>query len=96
RIYTSAAFQLNAYGHAEIYGENGDEHPMADVGIEAAWGVHIREDGYDVLPLRYGPDIYAEFLVIRAAYEINKRAEGDWRIPGSGYVGAPIVEEEVA
>jgi len=93
RIYTSAAFQLNAYGHAEFYGEDGDEHPMADVGIEAAWGVHIREDGYDVLPLRYGPDIYAEFLAIRAVYEINKRAEGNWRIPGTGYVGAPYVKD---
>ncbi len=90
RIYTSAAYQLNAYGHAEFSGEAGVEASIADLGIEAAYGVHIRDDGYDVYPLKFGPDIYAEFLVIRAAYDINKRGEGNWRIPGSGYVGAAL------
>jgi len=96
RIYASAAFQTNAYANGSRFYDDGTEHPLTDLGIEAAYGVHIRDDGYDVLPLRYGPDIYAEFLVIRAAFDIHKRAEGDWRIPGTGYVGAPIVEEEVA
>lgn len=90
RIYAGACFQLNAYGHAEFHGQNGDEHPMADLGIGAAFGVHIREDDYDVMPLRYGPDIFSEFCTIRAAYDINKRAEGNWRQPGSGYVGVAL------
>lgn len=97
-IYSSAAYQLNAYAKAETYGLGGDEHPMADLGIEAAYGVHIREDGWDVLPLKFGPDVYAEFLNIRAVYDANKRAEGDWRQKGTGYVGLPITldQEEVA
>ena len=37
--------------------------------------------------LVYGPDVFEEFLTIRAAFDINKRAEGDWKRPGSGYVG---------
>lgn len=94
RIYASAAFQLNAYGHAEFHGTGGVEHPMADLGIEAAYGVHIRADGYDVLPLRFGPDIYDEFLTIRRAFDINKRAEGNWKVPGSGYVGTAIQDDE--
>jgi hypothetical protein len=96
RIYTSAVFQTNAYGQAEFYGENGDEKPLADVGIEAAWGVHIRDDGYDVYPLKYGPDVFAEFVTVRAAFDIHKRSEGNWKIPGSGYVGAAYVGQEVA
>jgi len=92
-IYTSAVFQLNAYAHAEFTGENGQESPMADVGIEAAYGVHIRDDGYSVHPLPFGPDIYDEFLVIRRAFDINKRAEGNWKVPGSGYVGAAHVKD---
>lgn len=95
RIYSSVPFQLSGYAGAGFYVDaDGAEQPMPP--IEAAYGVHIREDGYSVHPLRFGPDIYAEFLVIRAAFDIHKRAEGDWRIPGTGYVGAPIVEEEVA
>lgn len=93
RIYPSAAFQLNAYAFAEIYGENGNERRLADVGIEAAYGVHIRDDGYDVYPLKFGPDIFAEFLTIRAVFDVNKRAEGDWKIPGSGYVGTPYTKD---
>ena len=95
RIYPSVPFQLSAYAGAEfVVGADGYERPMPP--IEASYGVHIREDGYSVHPLRFGPDVYAEFLVIRAALDIHKRAEGDWRIPGSGYVGAPYVREDVA
>ena len=94
RIYASAAFQLNAYAFAEFYGENGDEHPIPEV--NAAYGVHIRADGYDVLPLEFGRHIFDEFLTIRRAYDINKRAEGDWRTPGSGYVGRALQREGAA
>jgi len=42
--------------------------------------------------------VFAEFLCIRRAFDINKRAEGDWRKPGTGYVGIalPHNTEEVA
>jgi hypothetical protein len=70
-IYKETAFQLVAYAFAEFYGENGDEHPMADLGIEESYGVHIRSDGYDVYPLAFGSDVYDEFLTIRRAFDIN-------------------------
>jgi len=89
-IYKETAFQLVAYAFAEFYGEDGDECPMADLGIEESYGVHIRSDGYDVLPLAYGADVYDEFLTIRRAFDINKRANGDWKRPGTGYVGLPV------
>lgn len=87
RIYASTAFQNMGYAHAEFYtdGEGGEEKPLPQV--EASFGVHIRSDGYDVLPLVHGPDVFEEFLTIRRAFDINKRAEGDWKTPGSGYVG---------
>jgi hypothetical protein len=84
RIYASTAFQNVAYAFAEFMGENGDENPVPEV--ERSFGVHIRDDGYDVFELKFGPDIYAEFLTIREAFALNKRAEGDWRQQGSGYV----------
>jgi len=95
RIYSSTPFQLSAYAGAEFYLDaDGAEQPMPSV--EASYGVHVREDGYSVHPLKFGPDIYAEFLVIRAAFDIHKRAEGNWKIPGTGYVGAPHITEDVA
>lgn len=94
-IYASAAFQLNAYAFAEFHGEAGDEAPMADLGVERAFGVHIRADGFDVHELAFGPSVFDEFLVIRRMFDINKRAEGDWRTPGTGYVGAAMQDEGV-
>lgn len=93
KVYASTCMQMVGYANAEFYGLNGDEHPMADLNITAAYGIHVRADGYDVYPLRFTPGLFAEFLTIRAAYDINKRAEGDWKVPGSGYVGRAIQPE---
>ena len=93
RIYPGAAFQMAAYAFADFHGEKGDEHPLPEV--DGAYGVHIRADGYDVVPLRFGRDVFHEFLTIRAAYDINKRAEGNWREAGSGYVGVNLTPPEL-
>ena len=94
RIYTQACYQLNAYGHAEFYGLDGDEHELPQ--FDAAFGVQIRADGFDVHEVRYGPEVHDEFLCIRRTFDIHKRAEGDWRQPGSGYVGRAIQTGEAA
>ena len=106
-IYGTTAWQNAAYAFAEFYGEGGDESPMATrptpgytgrigVGIEASFGVHLRPDGYSVHPLSFSPAVFQEFLAIRAAYDANKRAVGDWRVPGSGYVGISEQESEAS
>lgn len=89
RIYAACAFQNAAYAGAEFHGEHGDEQPMSALAITASFGVHIREDDYDVHPLPLD-GIHAEFVAIRRTYEINKRAEGNWREAGSGYVGIAV------
>lgn len=92
KIYPRFALQLAAYAFAEFHGLRGDEQPLPQV--EGAYGVHVRADGYDVVPLRLGREVFEEFLAIRAVFDINKRVEGDWRTPGSGYAGVPLTREE--
>lgn len=87
-IYPEYAWQLNAYAFAEFHGENGDERPMPE--CDAAFGVQIRADGYDVHPLAFGPDIYDEFVAIRKTYDVVKRGRGNWKVPGSGHVGIAV------
>lgn len=88
-LYPEYAWQFAAYGHADFTGLNGDERAMpAD--ITASFGVQIRPDGYDVAPMKYGDEIYQEFLAIKAAYEVAKVGRGDWKRPGSGHVGVFI------
>lgn len=94
-IFFETSFQLVAYGMAEfLLDYDGLETPMADVGIKESYGVHIRADGYDVYPLAYGPDIYDEFVALLASARIIKRARGDWKVPGSGYVGVALQPQE--
>lgn len=91
-LYPEYAWQFNAYAHAEFYGLDGDENPIP--ACDAAFGVQIRADGYDVAPFAFGPDIYDEFLVIRRAFDIAKRGRGDWKRPGTGHVGMFIQRPE--
>jgi hypothetical protein len=95
-IYGTTAWQNAAYAFAEFCGEGGLEMPLAGLGIEASFGVHLRPDGYSVHPLSFSPAVFQEFLAIRAAYDANKRAVGDWRVPGSGYVGISEQESEAS
>lgn len=91
-IYESTAFQEAAYAFAEFYGLGGDEKPMPEV--HAAYGVHIRADGYDCHPLAFGPDVFAEFLAIANVARIAKRARGNKTT--LGYVGLAVQPLEEA
>jgi hypothetical protein len=93
-LYPEYAWQLNAYAFAEFYGLRGDEHPVPTT--DAAFGVQIRPDGYDVAPFAFGPHIYEEFLTIRRTFDIAKTGRGNWKVPGSGHVGVFIQAKESA
>lgn len=87
-IYPEYALQLAAYSGAEFHGLHGDEHPVPQV--DAAFGVQIRADGYDVHELRSGPDVFAAFLAVRRTFDVVKAVRGDWKRPGSGWVGVAL------
>ncbi len=61
-VYGEAALQLAAYRHAEHFiGEDGAEHPMAELGIDRAAVIHLRSDGYDVYPVETGDSAFLAF-----------------------------------
>lgn len=91
-IYPELAFQLSGYAFAEFHGEGGDEKPLPT--IKAAYGVHLRADGYDVYPVEFGRHIFDEFLAIQKVAQIAKRAKGDRNTPG--YVKPALQLEESA
>jgi hypothetical protein len=96
-IYAPTAWQNAGYAFADFWvGESGLEYDMRGADIQASFGVHLRPDGYAVHRLEFGPHVFEEFLHIRAAYEANKRAVGNWRVPGSGYVGVSEQSEASA
>ena len=51
-VYPETSLQCAAYRHAEIYLDGNDQElQLADLGITAAYVVHVRADGYSVHPL---------------------------------------------
>lgn len=60
-IYTDYALQLAAYRNAERYIDGaGSEQAMLEV--EATGCVWLRADGYDLIPVETGPEIFRAFL----------------------------------
>jgi hypothetical protein len=78
-IFPETALQLAAYRHAEAYvDDTGAEEPVADLGIEAAYGVHLRGDGYDVYPVDTEP-AWEAFQHIAAAFHLGVGVrDGGW------------------
>ena len=61
-IFPDNALQCCAYANAEIYlCAKGDEHPIADLGIQRVGGIHVRSDGWDLRPLESGPEVWNYF-----------------------------------
>ena len=64
-VYPEAALQGSAYGHAEFAQlRDGSRVPMprvADTGIV----LHLRPEGFRVIPMNIGPDTFAAFLRLR-------------------------------
>ena len=86
-IWPETAWQLNAYANGEFYvDENGDEQPLPKVqAVRAVW---LREDGYEVKPLEFGPHVYKEFRHMCMVAAAAKRGKGSKTAPG--YVGESI------
>jgi hypothetical protein len=60
-IWPESALQLCGYEHAEVYLEDGEERPMESLGIQRCGAVHLRGDGWDLIPVETGPDTWTTF-----------------------------------
>ncbi|MGH3382361.1 MAG: hypothetical protein ACRDP6_47295 [Actinoallomurus sp.] len=87
-VYESYAYQMVAYSRAEFYVDQDDlEQPIPAVDLCAA--VHLRSDGYAVVPVIGDYDqIYKEFRHIAFVSAAAKRARGSKT--ELGYIGLPL------
>jgi hypothetical protein len=82
KVYPETKFQLAAYRHADTYlAESGIEIPMAEVGITESKVVHLREYGYDVIPLESGPPEFKTFLHCLQVAKAVRAMEGWEGVP---------------
>lgn len=72
-IWGETALQLGAYANADAYLDaDGEEHPVADLGIDAGMAVWIRGDGYDV----YEVDLAEGFRIFQHVAWVARKAKG--------------------
>jgi hypothetical protein len=76
-VWPETALQLNAYAHAEIYlDDEGKEQDFTTVGIDCAYAVWLRADGYDVLPVELSDRVFDMFrCVAYIARRVDAMAE---------------------
>lgn len=73
-IFGETALQLSAYGNADYYIDaDGNDQPMADLGITDHWAVWIRSDGYSVYPMVATDDVFKTFQYVAT---VARRTEG--------------------
>ena len=81
-IFGETALQLAGYRFADVYVDaKGVEQPIPE--FHLALGLHVRADGYDLLPITAGRAQHRELLYVR---EVGRFAEEHSR----SYIGAPL------
>lgn len=69
-VYPEAALQLTAYNNAEFNGKDNTEYafPKAEAGAV----LHIRPNGYKLIPVSVSDEVWRSFLYIKEAYRWMK------------------------
>ena len=68
-VYAETSLQLAAYAGAEFIGKPGETARYTVPKITAYGVLHLRPEGYEVVPFNVGPRTFDAFLQARALYE---------------------------
>jgi hypothetical protein len=82
-IYGSTALQLAAYRFADALLTPGSQSDRAVPQVDACFGVHVRGDGYSLLPVTADEAQHLTFRYLQQIYE--------WSQVDRDFIGAPIV-----
>jgi hypothetical protein len=95
-VWGETALQLCAYQHAEVYASGlvaDGEAPMTDWKIQRAGAVWIRSDGFDLVPVDTGDDVWAFFRTLAWLYARMERGDRGALLLPREWVGATIHPE---
>jgi hypothetical protein len=80
-IFGDAALQLAGYRYADKWIVDGEE--IDPVEVDFCFGIHVRSDGYDLIPVEVGEQQHKAFLY---AMKVGEFADGSRDL-----IGAPII-----
>lgn len=76
-IWPETALQTCAYSRAEVYlGSDGAEHPVSELGVDRCGAVHVRADGWDLVPLATGEPVWQFFRRLAWLYHHAEAKDG--------------------
>jgi hypothetical protein len=69
-IFGETAIQLAGYRYAEVYVDaDGNEQPM--ITVDGCAAIHVRADGFDLIPVTAGPQQHRVLLYAKQIYEFT-------------------------
>lgn len=80
-VFGETALQLAAYRYADVWIVDGEEQEPYEADYAAA--IHVRADGYDLVPVEAGEDVHKAFLYAQRV--------GQFSAASRDLIGAPIV-----
>lgn len=90
RVYGDTALQLAPYRYADVWTDADGDTPMP--AVERTGVLHIREDGYDLVPVQAGPAEFEAFLTAKRMAEFRAGADA---LVGEPLPGVDIQMAEV-
>lgn len=89
-IFPETALQLCGYRNAEVFvAENGDERPMKLFDVERTGAIWVRADGWDLIPLDTGADVWETFGYLAWLYHRDEERK-EWVYPAAGPFPEPV------
>ena len=93
-IFAETALQTVAYANAEVYlGADGEEHPMAELGIVDVAALHLTADGWSLVPIQQRAEIWTYFRHLAWLY-YRQEDQPTWL--GTPITGAAAARERVS
>lgn len=87
-LWPTVCYQLCAYANADVYLDaDGNEQPMAALGIQYGFGVWVRSDGYDLQLADIGPETFKTFQHIAT---VARRTANE-----KALLGPPVQPKEI-
>ncbi|HEY3541047.1 MAG TPA: hypothetical protein VGK79_00765 [Gaiellaceae bacterium] len=78
-IFPDVALQIAGYRWADVYIDPaGFEQPMEQLGITKSGAIHVRADGYDLIPLDTREPVFRDFCHVIWVARMTKRM-AEWR-----------------
>jgi hypothetical protein len=94
-IFGETALQLTGYRFADTMILDDGEHVARD-SVDATFGLHIREDGYDLIRVASTPDVFRKFLYLKQVAHLAVEDNGsEMKALVMGRVPPPLMAEYV-